>query len=163
MSDAEKLIEILTIVAIILVMVIVGLVLVALFMKYKKDKKPERGTNNSSKDSQKETPQYSAKSIFDFMDFEKIEDNMIIQKRGKYLMVLECQGVNYDLMSEMERTAVEQGFIQFLNTLRSEIQIYVQTRTINLEGSIATFKNKFEVIERKYEEMNDKYRDMKKS
>ena len=39
-------------------------------------------------------------------------------------MVLECQGVNYDLMSDMERTSVEQGFIQFLNTLRTEIQIY---------------------------------------
>ena len=58
-------------------------------------------------------------------------------------MVLECQGVNYDLMSEMERTSVEQGFIQFLNTLRTEIQIYVQTRTVNLEDSIASYRERF--------------------
>ena len=49
-------------------------------------------------------------------EFEKVEDNMIIQKKGKYLMVLECQGINYDLMSEMEMASVEQGFIEFLNT-----------------------------------------------
>ena len=58
-------------------------------------------------------------------------------------MVLECQGVNYDLMSEMERTSVEQGFIEFLNTLRTEIQIYVQTRTVNLSNSIHTYKDKY--------------------
>ena len=63
-------------------------------------------------------------------------------------MVLECQGINYDLMSDMERTSVEQGFIQFLNTLRTEIQIYVQTRTVNLEDSILSYKNKFKEIEK---------------
>lgn len=38
------------------------------------------------------------------MEFDKIEDNMIVQKNGKrYLMVVECQGINYDLMSRMEK------------------------------------------------------------
>lgn len=163
MSDAEKLIEILTIVAIILVTVIVGLVLIALFMKNKKDKKTENKTNQPSGDKKVENPTYNVKSIFNFMDFEKIEDNMIIQKRGKYLMVLECQGVNYDLMSEMERASVEQGFIQFLNTLRTEIQIYVQTRTVNLEDCIHSYQSKFKDIERKYEQLEKKYNEMKKS
>lgn len=164
MSDAEKLIDVLTIIAILLVMIIGGLVLAYFFIRNRKNKEQEnREKNWVDEDSKATNPTYNVKSIFNFMDFEKIEDNMIIQKKGKYLMVLECQGVNYDLMSEMERTAVEQGFIQFLNTLRSEIQIYVQTRTINLESSISTFKNKFEAIQRKYEDMNDKYREMKKS
>ena len=163
MSDAEKLIEILTIVAIILVTVIVGLIAIAFFMKNKKDKKTENKTNQPSGDKKVENPTYNVKSIFNFMDFEKIEDNMIIQKRGKYLMVLECQGVNYDLMSEMERASVEQGFIQFLNTLRTEIQIYVQTRTVNLEDCIHSYQSKFKDIERKYEQLEKKYNEMKKS
>lgn len=38
------------------------------------------------------------------MEFDKIEDNMIITQNGiKYIMVVECQGVNYDLMSEVEK------------------------------------------------------------
>ena len=42
------------------------------------------------------------------MQFDKIEDNMIVQDNGaRYLMVVECEGVNYDLMSNMEKAAVE--------------------------------------------------------
>ena len=85
------------------------------------------------------------------MEFEDVKDNMIIQKSGKrYIMVVECQGVNYDLMSNMEKVSVEEGFQQFLNTLRHPIQIYIQTRTVNLESSIETYKAKVKEIEDKY-------------
>ena len=150
MNNTEKLIEILSIIAIVLVLIICGLIIAYLVVKYKKSKKQESTENNlQDADEKLNNTTYNVKSIFNFMDFEKIEDNMIIQKRGKYLMVLECQGVNYDLMSDLERTAVEQGFIQFLNTLRTEIQIYVQTRTVNLEDSILAYKTKFRDIENK--------------
>ena len=164
MSDAEKLIEVLSIIAIVLVMLICGLVAMYFLIKYKNVKKKDTKQNDSlEENTQSNNLAYNIKSIFNFMDFEKIEDNMIIQKNGKYLMVIECQGVNYDLMSEMERTSVEQGFIQFLNTLRSEIQIYVQTRTVNLEDSILSYKTKFKNIEDKYLSLDDNYREMKKS
>ncbi len=163
MSDAEKLMQILTIIAVLLVIIIIGLIGVYIFIKNKNNKKQEnREKGLSEKDAQEKKPTYNAKSVFDFMEFERIEDNMIIQKKGKYLMVLECQGVNYDLMSEMERTSVEQGFIQFLNTLRSEIQIYVQTRTVNLGESLLSYKNKFKEIERQYEKIKLKYENMQK-
>ena len=56
---------------------------------------------------------YTPETIIDFMDFDRIEDNMIIQTRGKFLMVVECQGINYDLMSEMEKVSVEQDLYHF--------------------------------------------------
>ncbi len=119
-----------------------------------KSKTIEKNINNS----------YSKQSIMDFMDFDKVEDNMIVQKNGKrYLMVVECQGVNYDLMSNMEKVAVEEGFQQFLNTLRHPIQIYIQTRTINLEGSISNYKSKVKEIEDKYRRMMFEYNNMKES
>ena len=93
---------------------------------------------------------YSKQSIMDFMEFDDIQDNMIIQKSGKrFLMVVECQGVNYDLMSQMEKVAVEEGFQQFLNTLRHPIQIYIQTRSVNLESSISTYQSRLKDIEDK--------------
>lgn len=162
MNDAEKLIEILTIIAIVLVIIICGLVAIYFFVRYRNDKKQESRQKKITEEEKTNNQTYNTKSLFNFMDFEKIEDNMIIQKRGKYLMVLECQGVNYDLMSEMEKTSVEQGFIQFLNTLRTEIQIYVQTRTVNLEDSISTYKSRFKDIERKYEQLEERYEQMKK-
>ena len=100
---------------------------------------------------------YTPESIIDFMSFDKIEDNMIVQKNGKYLMVVECQGINYDLMSEMEKISVEQGFISFLNTLRYPIQIYIQTRTINLERSIQGYKKRLSEIQDKFSNAQIEY------
>ena len=98
------------------------------------------------------------------MEFEKVEDNMIIGKNGtKYLMVVECQGINYDLMSEVEKNSVEAGFIQFLNTIRHPIQIYVQTRTINLESSISTYRERVKQIEADYQKQEQRYKEMRSS
>ena len=72
-------------------------------------------------------------SIYKFIEFDEIKDNMIIRRnRSQFAMVLQCQGINYDLLSEEEKYAVENGFIEFLNTLRFPIQLYIQTRSLNL-------------------------------
>lgn len=119
------------------------------------------GSKTSKNNSSTQTDMYK-KSVFDFMEFDKIEDNMIIQKNGKKcIMVVECQGINYDLMSQVEKTSVEEGFVQFLNTLRHPIQIYVQTRTINLENSINTYKRKLNEIEANLFKMKQRYQEMK--
>ena len=107
---------------------------------------------------------YTKDSIFNFMEFDKVEDNMIVQKGGKkFLMAIECQGINYDLMSDIEKTSVESGFIQFLNTLRSPIQIYVQTRTINWEDSLKNYKDKLAKIESELRAKENKYKSMVES
>ena len=72
-------------------------------------------------------------------------------------MVIECQGINYDLMSGLEKNSVEQGFLQFLNTLRHKIQIYVQTRTVNLTSSIDSYKEKIRDIYFELSEKQSKY------
>lgn len=118
------------------------------FIKFKSSKK-EQTSNTEKIDSGKSKVQqsYSTQSIFSFMEFEKIEDNMIVQKNGrKFLMVVSCQGINFDLMSAVEKNSVEQGFTQFLNTLRNPIQIYIQTRTVNLTSSINTYKDKINML-----------------
>ncbi|OKZ57236.1 MAG: hypothetical protein BHV99_02540 [Clostridium sp. 26_21] len=160
MNNSEQLVSILTIIAIILVVVIFVLIGVWIFIVAKEKKKGNK-EQSEEKETAKNKVAYNINSIFDFMEFEKIEDNMIIQKKGKFLMVIECQGVNYDLMSDMERTSVEQGFIEFLNTLKSEIQIYVQTRTVNLEQSIQSYKLKFRDIQDKYNVIQNQYIQMK--
>lgn len=119
--------------------------------KRKKDEKSNslvEGTGDQALSSNTATKGYNKQSIAKFMEFDKVEDNMIVQKNGnKYLMVIECQGVNYDLMSEMEQTAVEEGFLGFLNSLRYPIQIYVQTRTVNLENSISNYNRRVNEVE----------------
>lgn len=136
----------------IFVLVVLVVVFIAVKMKDNKRKKEEKA-NDMTGDSEGATSNtatrgYNKQSIFKFMEFDKIEDNMIVQKNGnRYLMVIECQGVNYDLMSEMEQTAVEEGFLQFLNSIRYPIQIYVQTRTVNLENSISNYNRRVNEVE----------------
>lgn len=87
------------------------------------------------------TTNLTRESILDFMEFDEIVDNMIVRKKGQqYIMVLQCNGVNYDLMSEQEKISVEEGFVQFLNTLRFPIQLYIQSRTLNLRDIIEEYK-----------------------
>ena len=78
-------------------------------------------------------------------------------------MVVECQGINYDLMSEVEKNGVEAGFIEFLNTIRWPIQIYTQTRTVNLTKSIQTYKDKLKEAESALARDEMRYNQMKNS
>jgi len=58
--------------------------------------------------------------------------------------IVDLPGYGYSTMSEAEKISVEEGFLQFLNTLRHPIQIYTQTRTINISDSISNYTTKLE-------------------
>ena len=156
----------LTIVLIFLVLMIIILAFVYWNMSRKAKRKAEEEENTSSSvgATTKVATEYTKKSIFKFMQFDKIEDNMIIQDNGqRYLMVIECEGVNYDLMSQVEKTAVEAGFVQFLNTLRYPIQLYVQTRTVNIGESIQNYKNRLAITKKELDSKQMEYNKMLKA
>lgn len=150
----DQITNLLSIVLIVMLVVLFLLVIIYFIIKAKTNPKKEKKAKdnisqaNTKNNTQKSTAiNYNKQSIYSFMEFDKIEDNMIVRKNGnKFLMVIECQGVNYDLMSGLEKNSVEQGFIQFLNTLRYPIQIYVQTRTVNLESGIIKYKDRINAI-----------------
>lgn len=169
--DNNQLINSLTIVLGIMlgILVILSIVFLVITIKNRKPKNKENKSKHKvgtpqekGKNGLEEIPQsYTKESIFKFMEFDKIEDNMIVQKGGKrYVMVIGCQGINFDLMSGLEKNSVEQGFLQFLNTLRYPIQIYVQTRTVNLEKSISGYKDRVESIGKDYANKQMEYTQM---
>lgn len=144
-------IQMLNIILAIVVLIIFILGIVALLIIKKMiDKKQEKEKNNIEiKDKNKVKANYITRdgrtidSIYQFMEFDSITDNMIIRKNGKqYVMIIECKGINYDLLSEDEKNAVEVGFIEMLNTLRFPIQLYVQTRTLDLSELIKEYKKR---------------------
>lgn len=157
----DELMSILTVILIFLIFLIIILVFIYWYKCRKaKLKKEEEISSNTTKIA----TEYTKKSIFKFMEFDKIEDNMIIQDNGqRYLMVIECEGINYDLMSQMEKTAIEAGFVQFLNTLRYPIQLYVQTRTVNIGDSIQNYKNKLEDTKKELDNKQQEYSRLLKS
>ncbi len=171
MDSTDGLSEILFSILVIMVAVLVVLIIIYLVLKRKSSgkemvakKKVEDTKIKKEIKSMKSIPEYNKQSIFDFMEFDSVQDNMIIQKNGKrYIMAIECQGINYDLMSQIEKVSVEEGFQQFLNTLRHPIQIYIQTRTINLEKSILGYKERVKEIEKKYNQNMYEYNIMVQS
>jgi hypothetical protein len=157
----------LQVIAIILVLLILVLLGIWLYMastnKRKEKKEKIKGEEVSEETKAKYTSTGLPKeSIYSFMEFDDIKDNMIIRKNGQqYVMVIQCQGVNYDLMSEDEKIGVEEGFVQFLNTIRFPIQLYVQTRTLNLRDIVEEYKTKVRVLENDVTRLEIKLKDAK--
>lgn len=168
MDSVKLLTVILAVILGIMMMLLVILAVVYMSSKMKKsaEKTQLKGSNNQNNlnSKSKKYKEYRTESIMNFLEFDTVVDNMISQKDGmRYIMVVECQGINYDLMSEVEKNSVEEGFVQFLNTLRHPVQIYTQTRTINLESSLQTYREKMKETQYAYEKEQMKYNEMVRS
>lgn len=153
-----------TLVVPIVMLVILGVFGIVFFVVVKKQnegidsksgKSSTRGKELSSKEKKHEIKK---EDVFDFMEFDEISDNMIIQNKGtRYTMMIQCKGINYDLMSDVEQLSVEEGFITFLNTLTSPIQLYVQAQNLDLKGTIKVYKQHVDKIKEEFENVNQEY------
>lgn len=151
--DIVTILQIILAILVFIIFCLIGIYVLVLYVNKKKEEEPEEEV---VEDENLGTFRgLSKESIYKFMEFDEIKDNMIIRKnRNQYVMVVQCQGVNYDLMSEEEKVAVEEGFVQFLNTLRFPIQLYVQTRSLNLKDIIDEYKEKVSAIAADIEKLN---------
>lgn len=69
----------------------------------------------------------------DFVSVRDIKDNVVIQKNGQMCMIMLASSINFALKSLDEQQAILQQFQQFLNTIDFSLQIYVQSRRLNIE------------------------------
>ena len=146
--------------------IILGGILVFLLYKNKKAKLEgeEKAGDKNTEAKKSENKQQGRASIKKFMEFDDILDNMIVRKnRQQYIMVIKCKGINYDLLSEDEKIAVENGFTQFLNTLRFPVQLYVQTRSLNLRDIIEVYNSKVDGLRQEVEDLELKIKKAKLS
>ena len=111
----------------------------------KKTKSEDKTTTKTTGDSQ--TRLQGIESMSKFLAFDTIVDSMIVRKnRTQYIMVLQCKGINFDLLGEEEKMAVENGFVQFLNTLRFPVQLYIQSRSLNLRDSVERYQERINEV-----------------
>lgn len=153
-----------TLVVPIVMLVILGVFGIVFFVVVKKqnegiDSKSGKSSTSGKESSSKEKKhEVKKEDVFDFMEFDEISDNMIIQNKGtRYTMMIQCKGINYDLMSDVEQLSVEEGFITFLNTLTSPIQLYVQAQNLDLKGTIKVYKQHVDKIKEEFENVNQEY------
>ena len=128
-------------ICIVILVILIGIVFFLLYQKNKALKGSSTVKDKSKGNSP--TKLQGIESMNKFLDFDRIVDSMIVRKKGEqYVMVIQCKGVNYDLLGEEEKVAVERGFVEFLNVIRFPVQLYIQTRSLNLKGNIEQYENK---------------------
>lgn len=141
---------------------VIGVFGVIFYFINKRNTVSESKTKSNNSDEQKvkneKKSEIKKEDVFNFMEFDKIQDDMIVQNKGqKFTMAIKCKGINYDLMSDVEQMAVEEGFITFLNTLKYPIQLYVQAQNIDLKGAINIYKENISSIKNEFEEKDLEY------
>lgn len=149
------------------IVVLIILVIAFAVLLYHKgtEKKAQKKMPSDSKTQaaeQSKSINYETCYVQDFLDFDKILSNMIIRDNGtKFTMVIHCSGINFDLMSESEKTMVEEAFIELLNFIQFPVQIYVQTRKVDLKDSLKTYGVKINAIENELRVLIDKFTNLK--
>lgn len=84
-----------------------------------------------------------------FVPIRDIRDGVVILKNGQMCMVLLASSINFAFKSLEEQEGILSQFQAFLNTLDFSLQIYVQSRRLDIRPYIALLK------EREGEQDND--------
>lgn len=92
--------------------------------------------SNSQPRPAKNQPRVNKTSTQNSLDIAEIRDGIVIMNDGSFRAVLECQSINFDLMSPQEREAVENSYQGFLNSLYFNIQIFVRSQKVDLRSYI---------------------------
>ena len=64
--------------------------------------------------------------------FSEMRENMIIMSDGSFRAVIECESINFDLMSSREREGIEFSYQNFINSLYFPVQILVRSRRVDI-------------------------------
>lgn len=68
-----------------------------------------------------------------YLDIAEIKDDTVILNDGSLKAVLLVSSINFALKSEEEQEAIIQNYVNFLNSLRSPLQIIIQSRLLNID------------------------------
>lgn len=81
-----------------------------------------------------------AKAAQDFVPIKEIRDGVAILKTGGLRLVLIASSVNFALKSEQEQTALLLQYQNFLNSLDFHIQIFVESRKLDIRPYLETLE-----------------------
>lgn len=121
-----------------------------------------KSKKKKSKKESKEVQDPNIKPGITLLNFDRICDDMIINDNASnYAMVIRCRGINFDLMSEEEKTDVEKNFIDFLNNIQYPMQFFVQTRVVNLSSNVSVYSQRQTHFENELKSMVDQFNQLK--
>lgn len=86
------------------------------------------------------TPRASTKSTQEFVPISEVRNGVVVLKDGGLRAVLLASSINFALKSEDEQTAFIVQFQNFLNSLDFSVQIFVQSRMLDIRPYVATLE-----------------------
>src|SRR3990167_5993313 len=85
----------------------------------------------------------SKKSTQEFVPISEVRDGVVVLKEGGLRAILLASSLNFALKSEDEQTAFIIQFQNFLNSLDFSVQIFVESRMLDIRPYIATLEVAF--------------------
>ena len=80
------------------------------------------------------------KSTQEFVPVSEVRNGVIVMKDGSLRAVLLASSINFALKSEDEQTAFIVQFQNFLNSLDFSVQIFIQSRSLDIRPYVATLE-----------------------
>lgn len=85
----------------------------------------------------------SQKASQDFVPVKEVHDSVVVLKNGGLRVILMTSSLNFALKSEDEQTAFIIQFQNFLNSLDFSVQIFVESRMLDIRPYIASLEEAF--------------------
>lgn len=81
-------------------------------------------------------PKVNPNSTQNTLQVAEIRDGIIIMNDGSFRSIVMLKSINFDLMSQQEREAVEYSYQGFLNSLYFPVQIFIRSQKVDLRPYI---------------------------
>jgi hypothetical protein len=88
-----------------------------------------------------QAPSSNPNSTQNSLLISEIRDGVAIMNDGSFRSVVLAKSINFDLMSEQEREAVEFAYQGFINSLYFDIQIVIKSRKIDMRPYLDRLQN----------------------
>ncbi len=85
----------------------------------------------------------STKATQDFVPIKEIRNGVVVLKDGSLRIVLMASSINLALKSDDEQTAVITQFRNFLNALDFSVQMFIQSRRLDIRPYIALLEQRY--------------------
>src|SRR3989344_5261921 len=83
------------------------------------------------------------KSAQEFVPISEVRDGVVVLKGGGLRAILLASSLNFALKSEDEQNAFLMQFQNFLNSLDFSVQIFVQSRMLDIRPYVATLEERY--------------------
>lgn len=85
----------------------------------------------------------SAKTTQDFVPIQEIRDGIVILKNGTMRAIVLASSLNFALKSADEQSAIVMQFQNFLNSLDFSVQIFIQSKRLDIRPYIAFLEERY--------------------